>query len=491
MKVKMKPHHTVLLGLVLWLSASPAAAQLLPAAAQLRPAAAQQQTQPAARPGEPLPKGPLQRLGKVHYRQEVSIDAFAFAPDGKTYATVANTPKDPTVRLWNTVTGNESHRCRADQPIQCVAFAPDGKSIAGACGRDIIVWDTATGKKLRQFQGDPDGIGCLAWSPDGKTLAVGGGWGEWYGRKPIHTVRLLDAATGKLLHKLEVSGALASLVVFSADGKRLASSGQDQWLPGGESSQLIRGVICVWDTETGKKLQHLHDGMNSRRAPFVGCTRVAFSADLARVAFMGCSKQLEVWDTATAQPVCACPVPATDCPAIFTPDRKTLMVAAAAAISLWDAATGKYLRDFVSLSSLGSSFAGLDSTGKYLAIIDRPWLDDPHLRLWDLGSGKELTKVAKGLTDIWLAQATPDGKFVVTAAGDGTVRLWESATGQAVKSLRVPDFSWGMFALAADGKTLAANDKPGNIRIVELPACKYRTVISTNQNLEVFFRPVA
>src|ERR1700687_5891507 len=66
--------------------------------------------------GDPLPKGALQRLGTLHYRQEMFIEGFAFAPDGKTYVTAGRKTKDsPAMRLWSTATRKEILRFSGDQ----------------------------------------------------------------------------------------------------------------------------------------------------------------------------------------------------------------------------------------------------------------------------------------------------------------------------------------------------------------------------------------
>ncbi len=37
----------------------------------------------------------------------------------------------------------------------------------------VHLWDAASGKEIRQFQGDQSGVTCVAFSPDGKTIALG------------------------------------------------------------------------------------------------------------------------------------------------------------------------------------------------------------------------------------------------------------------------------------------------------------------------------
>ena len=115
--------------------------------------------------------------------------ALAFAPDGKTLASVSE-----TVKLWDVVARKEL----ADLPIKhptSVAFAPNSKTLAVGSGvredknpGSVALWDLTTRKERATLEGHLGMVWCVGFTPDGKTLASGDSRG---------TLKLWDVATTK------------------------------------------------------------------------------------------------------------------------------------------------------------------------------------------------------------------------------------------------------------------------------------------------------
>src|SRR5262249_49645543 len=141
-------------------------------------------------------------------------------------------------KIWDSQTGTELLTLKGHKGnVMSVAFSPDGKRLATGGGRlsppaagskvvseQVKVWDTQTGKEIFTFEGCR---GPGTFSPDGKHLATGSG----------DTVKIWDAQTGQEVHTLKGHNGEVSRVVYSPDGKRMASASTDK-------------TLKLWDAQT-------------------------------------------------------------------------------------------------------------------------------------------------------------------------------------------------------------------------------------------------
>jgi WD40 repeat protein len=107
-----------------------------------------------------------------------------------------------------------------------VSFSPDGQVASGSADFSIQTFDPITGSSGKPCLGHEEAIKSVVFSPDGKRLASG---------SLDSTVRVWDVETGKQLG-LPLQGHTGGVcsVAFSPDGK---------WIVSGSSDCTIR----IWD----------------------------------------------------------------------------------------------------------------------------------------------------------------------------------------------------------------------------------------------------
>src|SRR5271165_961416 len=84
----------------------------------------------ADRYGDPLPPGALARLGTARLRAGTTIMAVAFSPDGRSLLTVGQ--DDGRIILWDVATGKRLREVAQLKRLEAwfATFSPDGKTIA-------------------------------------------------------------------------------------------------------------------------------------------------------------------------------------------------------------------------------------------------------------------------------------------------------------------------------------------------------------------------
>jgi WD40 repeat protein len=88
--------------------------------------------------------------------------------------------------------------------------------------------------------------------------------------------------------------------------------------------------------------------------------------------------------------------------------------------------------------------------GKYLATGG----EDNTARLWDSASGESLRTFVGHTDEVGQVKFSPDGKYLATTSVDGTDRLWDVATGETVREFTGCPRAGGSVEFSPDGKYL-------------------------------------
>jgi WD40 repeat protein len=245
-----------------------------------------------------------------------------------------------------------------------------------------------------------DGVYRVVYSADGKKLAS---------LSRDRTVRVWDAATGRQIYIFSEKHADSYVdfyaLAWSPDGLTLAAAGDDP-LHGGMAG------IRLFDLQTGKETKRL-------------------GAQMAPAYFMA-----------------------------FSSDGKLLVSVGPGQAIRWDLLTGKILSEW----KLDRTAAlDISPDRKLLALVDGE-SEDKTVHLCDAASGKEIVRLKDHQRPIVSVAFSPDGKFLASGNPFEPIDLWDLQTGTVVR--RFEHQQGGMqLRFSPDGKTLASGSMEGSVRL--------------------------
>jgi WD40 repeat protein/tRNA A-37 threonylcarbamoyl transferase component Bud32 len=305
------------------------------------------------------------------------------------------------------VLGTPQFRLRGGNPGS-PDFSPDGKVLASASGQDILLFDAATGFPLRTLTGHLKQVMHVVFSKDGKHLASGDSQGE---------VRLWSVAGERPPRLLKGHQGQVERLAFAPDGSLLATAGED-------------GIIRLWKVVDGTACGTLagHKGL---------IYSLAFSPDGKFLASGGFNETMRLWDVTGRKGLWKEDLPGSGYTTVaFSPDGKALEAGLSHGTRVWD---------------------GWREEGTRKVRFTAAWPGDGLLAF------------------------TPDGKELLTAPfhhePERVVVRLNAATGQKTGGFTVPGFTgWTRFGISRDAATLVLAHATGgqSLRVVDAATGKPR-----------------
>ena len=387
----------------------------------------------------------LQRIAHAYSRELTGITnthaIVGFTKDGGLLVTHDNN----SVRVWDFATGKVIRDFDAhSEDVMAAAIHPDGKRAASCSyksfhvgnspwGGEVVIWEIETGKVLRTFAQDHDGVMSLTFSSDGKKIAT---------RGHDSTVRLWEVETGKEIHRWTVppidSGqAGGNQVAFHPSGRELAA--------------LAGTGTVVWSVETKAEIRSLKNEVF-----------LAYSPDGKLLATLRDGMSITIWNTESGDIIARPRITLQGVVSgVFTPDSKRLAVGGMdGSIQIIDMASKAEVYTLRSHEAWVTGMA-YSPDGRWLVTSGgEPIMEifeqlagrsksPPTIRVWDAARGQDYHQIA----DVGPFHAHPL-KPEVAIGQDKEVQFRDLITGAKTRSFTVADKVTHL-AYSPDGSTIA------------------------------------
>ena len=360
----------------------------------------------------------------------LDVSAVAFSTDGRT----ALTADVSSVEAWDPSSGRNLRSFRAhsysdgaartrNTTADSISVSLDGRwLLTPGVNNNLMLWELATGRRIRFFAGHEDLVTAVALSPDGSKALSG---------SQDKTARVWDVATGSLLQTFRAHLGPVSFVGFTADGRGAITGSRDG-----------RDRITLWDIATGQGLR-----------TFGPASCASVSTDGEHLVTKDSDGSVHLWELSTGRELrrfqaghWARYVGSVS----ISPDGSRIVATGgdeSAPVRIWDANTGHELNHPESLPSYVSAVA-FSPDSRYLVTGG----GDKNAHLWDLATGSESLRFSGHAYYVSAIAFSSDGQTILTGSGDKTARLWETRTGREVRKLAGHASTVTSVALSSDGR---------------------------------------
>lgn len=338
--------------------------------------------------------------------------------------------------------------------VRGAAFHPDG-SIVVTASEDggVRTWDAKTGRFLAELPRAPGIAYAAAFDPAGGRIVTAHENG---------TAAIWAVATGSRIALLAGHAKKIRTVEFSEDGARVLTGSED-------------GTARIWDAATGRALLTVARHDKAIRS-------ASFSRDGGLVVTASDDGTARVWDATSGK--------ARDAilrhrsvvnAAAFSPDARLVVTGSADMTArIWDWASGACVKELRHDERIRSVAFDPDGTRIVTGTVNRV------ARVWSAAPGKPcdgdsaeapLLELRGHEGEIHGVRFDAGGGLVVTAAGDGTARIWDADPSPGPIEVRAGDGSVRSVAFERRGDRFVTSNDDGTARVWSLAAPRHPSAV--------------
>lgn len=371
-----------------------------------------------------------------------SVNWMAFSPDGKYLVTASD-----NAHIWDVSSYSRVHTLPHDSSLEFAQFSFDSTRMLTVSDDLVRVWKMDANPDLTLTIAHERNVDAAAFTTDGNRILT----------SSDQITLAWDAATGERIGEpltIDDTDHNVSTIVIPYDDEPFVLTAVDD-------------VVFPWDldTLTPRWRPMLHDfWINS----------IDFSPDSRWIVAASNDGMARVWDSETGMPISR---PMTVCEgysdeviaAVFSPDGRYVATACDnGTAKIWNPATG----DLVSSPLTSEDADSIDSIrfspdSKWIVIAGETDSFGDTASIYEVESGALIAEGFSHDDEVYYAEVSPDGRFIVTASADETARIWDINTGDLIcDPLQHNEYAEVSHAIfSPDGKWVATAADDGEVRV--------------------------
>jgi WD40 repeat protein len=418
-------------------------------------------------------------IGNLRLRHSGDINALAFSPDGLKLASASS---DETVKIWDLTNGHEILTYKGHQSgalgsqrhkVRCLAWSNDGAFIASAgMEKNIKIWDPKTGKDIQSIPGVGDYVSSLALSKDGKHVFTGQ---INVPGNPPNGLFVYETQTGKLVRDLRDFTNRLGTLSLNNEGNILAAGDDNGNVRLFQYPSFVENANqpAYWtQQDAAGATYHLSFSPDDKTLVRVGPLGLKlYATPLPGAPFQPGAPRSMI--NMSARPTTA--AYARDGKTIFTGDE-------GGSITLWSPDEGQKIGEYKKAHNREVNQLVFSPGGDRLASCS----GDFAIRLFDFDVVLQSRDFEGHDGPVWAAGFSPDATRLVSAGADKTVRVWQRDTGAVLFTIKdhTAPVTFAMFS--PDGKLIASAGGDKVVRIFDAATGKPLRVCEGHQGTITF-----